>query len=194
MRLMKNFGFAGYDNVVYIGTNGKMSEMSAAMGLTGLESLDEFITVNRAPLCTLCGGIKGCARAAPAVGTTRTEQSNYQYVVVDIDAAETGIARDALMEMLWAENVRARRYFYPGCHRMEPYRSLYPMAHRWLPVTEAVVERVLVLPTGTAVDAHDIRSICGLLRLAIENHTEFSHALDERHIVPPLSQLRRNHP
>ena len=46
IRLMKNFGFAGNDNVVYIGTNGKMHEASAAMGLTGLESLDEFIDVN----------------------------------------------------------------------------------------------------------------------------------------------------
>ena len=46
IRLMKNFGFDGYDNVIYIGTNGKMSEVSAAMGLTGLESLHEFTTAN----------------------------------------------------------------------------------------------------------------------------------------------------
>src|SRR4051812_14469470 len=45
IRLMTNFGFAGYDDVIYVGTNGKMSEMAAAMGLTGLESLDEFIGV-----------------------------------------------------------------------------------------------------------------------------------------------------
>ena len=47
IRLMKNFGFSGYDNVIYIGTNGKMNELSAAMGLTGLESLKDFITVNK---------------------------------------------------------------------------------------------------------------------------------------------------
>jgi dTDP-4-amino-4,6-dideoxygalactose transaminase len=33
IRLMQNFGFAGFDNVVSMGTNGKMSEVSAAMGL-----------------------------------------------------------------------------------------------------------------------------------------------------------------
>jgi len=38
VRLMRNFGFTGYDDVVSVGTNGKMSEISAAMGLTGLES------------------------------------------------------------------------------------------------------------------------------------------------------------
>ena len=42
IRLMKNFGFSGKDNVIYVGTNGKMSEISAAMGLTSLESVDDF--------------------------------------------------------------------------------------------------------------------------------------------------------
>ena len=27
---MRNFGFAGYDEVSYVGTNGKMSEVAAA--------------------------------------------------------------------------------------------------------------------------------------------------------------------
>ena len=43
MRLMRNFGFVGYDNVIYPGTNGKMTEISAAMGLTNLAALDEFV-------------------------------------------------------------------------------------------------------------------------------------------------------
>ena len=47
MRLMKNFGFSGYDYVIYVDTTGKMTEICAAMGLTGLESLDEFVEVNR---------------------------------------------------------------------------------------------------------------------------------------------------
>jgi dTDP-4-amino-4,6-dideoxygalactose transaminase len=59
MRLMKNFGFAGYDNVIYVGTNGKMSEVSAAMGLTGLESLDEFIAANRRNYAAYRIGLQG---------------------------------------------------------------------------------------------------------------------------------------
>ena len=47
MRLMRNFGFHGYDNVIYIGTNGKMTEVCAAMGLTSLESVGEFMQINR---------------------------------------------------------------------------------------------------------------------------------------------------
>ena len=40
MRLMRNFGFQGFDNVIHLGTNGKMTEVCAAMGLTSLESID----------------------------------------------------------------------------------------------------------------------------------------------------------
>ena len=58
IRLMTNFGFAGYDNVIYVGTNGKMTEVSAAMGLTGLESLDEFIAANRCNYAAYRAGLQ----------------------------------------------------------------------------------------------------------------------------------------
>ena len=48
LQLMKNFGFSGYDNVISLGTNAKMNELSAALGLTNLESSEEFVRTNRA--------------------------------------------------------------------------------------------------------------------------------------------------
>ena len=44
---MRNFGFSGLDQTDALGTNAKMSEASAAMGLTNLESLPEFLETNR---------------------------------------------------------------------------------------------------------------------------------------------------
>ena len=61
------------------------------------------------------------------------ERNNYQYVVVDVDAESYGMSRDRLVQALHAENVLARRYFYPGCHQMEPYRSYFPHAKLLLP-------------------------------------------------------------
>ena len=61
-----------------------------------------------------------------------------------VDEAVAGLNRDELIEVLWREGVLARRYFYPGCHRVEPYRSAYP-EDRWeLPVTNQIAARVLV--------------------------------------------------
>ena len=66
-------------------------------------------------------------------------------------APDAALTRDELVAVLHAENVMARRYFHPGVHRMEPYRSLFPDAHRTLPRTEEACREVLVLPTGPSL-------------------------------------------
>ncbi|MEW6334497.1 MAG: aminotransferase class I/II-fold pyridoxal phosphate-dependent enzyme [Thermodesulfobacteriota bacterium] len=165
IRLMRNFGFAGYDQVISIGTNGKLNEAAAAMGLTSLESLDECIAVNRRNYeCYL-----SCLKNVPGIEVLRYddhEKQNYQYIILEVDEPVAGLSRDELLEVLHAENVLARRYFYPGCHRMEPYRSSFPHAGLHLKKTEEVAERVLALPTGMAVgDAH-IEAVCGIIHCA----------------------------
>lgn len=162
IRLMTNFGFAGYDNVIHVGTNGKMSEVAAAMGLTSLRSVGEFIEVNqrnhaayRRRLSVL-PGFELCVYDDDA-------QNNYQYVVVEYTPPEGAPTRDQLVQALWAENVMARKYFWPGCHRMEPYRTLYPEAGQRLPHTDAVTARLLILPTGTGISLDEIERLCDLL-------------------------------
>lgn len=176
VRLMRNFGFAGYDAVATVGTNGKMHEVSAAMGLTSLESLEEFVSVNRRNYeryRQVLSRIPGL----DVLSFDEREQQNYQYVVVEVDAACTGVSRDQLVQVLWAENVLARRYFYPGCHRMEPYRTINPAAGRQLPVTEALADRVMTLPTGTAISAAEIDAIAHLLAFVIARGPEIAERL-----------------
>src|SRR5208283_2547258 len=142
-RLMKNFGFEGYDRVTDIGTNGKMDELSAAMGLTVLEDFETIVEQNRRSYNqyeALLAGLPGVS----LIRYDTAEAQNFQYVVAEIDDAATGISRNDVLTVLLCENVLGRRYFYPGCHRMEPYKSLFPHAGLLLPETELLVERVLV--------------------------------------------------
>ncbi len=162
MRLMKNFGFAGMDRVIYIGTNGKMSEIAAAMGITSLEDMEGFIACNRDNYHAYRTRLDGMAGLKMMAYDDR-KKNNFQYVVLEIDPEKAGLGRDDLITILHAEGVRARRYFYPGCHRMEPYRSYFPHAGLLLPVTERLADRVLCLPTGTQVQARDIDLICDLI-------------------------------
>jgi dTDP-4-amino-4,6-dideoxygalactose transaminase len=170
LRLMKNFGFAGFDNVVYLGTNGKMPEISAAMGLTSLDSLDEFIEVNRRNYHCYRDNLANIDGVL-LFPVNEAEQHNYQYIVLEIDNEKTQVSRDLLLDILHAENVIARRYFYPGCHRMEPYRSYFPHAGLLLPETEKLAQKVLILPTGTAISEDDINKICQIIRLANTNNS-----------------------
>ena len=161
MRLMRNFGFSGYDNVIYPGTNGKMTEISAAMGLTNLEDLDEFVAINRRNY----DSYREALSAVPGLsvlGYDESERNNYQYVVVEV-APYFPASRDRIVDVLHAENVLARRYFWPGCHNMEPYRSYYPHAGLMLPNTKCVADRVIVLPSGTALQVEAIQGIASVL-------------------------------
>jgi dTDP-4-amino-4,6-dideoxygalactose transaminase len=166
LRLMINFGFAGYDNVVHIGTNGKMNEACAAMGLTSLLSLNEVMDANRRNHAAYAQSLHGIP-GLRLLEYPQAEQNNFQYVVVEYEPPAGAVTRDELIDILWAENVIARRYFYPGCHRMEPYRTLYPDAGRQLPVTEAVAARLLVLPTGPSLSQTDVAAITSVIRTAV---------------------------
>ena len=168
MRLMRNFGFRGNDNVIYIGTNGKMTEVCAAMGLTSLESVDEFVDINRRNYHAYRRGLDGI-QGLTVMAYDESERTNYQYIVIEVDEHEAGLGRDELVQVLTAENVLARRYFFPGCHRMEPYRSYFPHASLTLPETEKLCRRVMVLPNGTSVDEKAISQIVQLMQTAVSN-------------------------
>jgi dTDP-4-amino-4,6-dideoxygalactose transaminase len=174
VRSMRNFGFAGYDEVIDLGTNGKMNEASAAMGLTSLESLKKFIAINRSNYEQYLHQLQGVT-GIQLLAYDASEECNYQYVVIEIGEA-AHISRDELQEVLWAENILARRYFYPGCHRMEPYSLRSPMILR-LPGTEFLVTRVLSLPTGTAVGHREISRICKIIRLAVAHGERIRQAV-----------------
>lgn len=179
MRLMKNFGFSGYDNVIYVGTNGKMSEVSAAMGLTGLESLEEFITINYRNYKQYERELVGIP-GIQLITYDETDRRNYQHIILEIDDRITDFSRDQLIEILHAENVLARRYFFPGCHRMEPYRSYFPHARLILPNTERLTRRVMSLPTGTALGLEEISKICQIIRFVVAHGQEVSGMLSKR--------------
>jgi dTDP-4-amino-4,6-dideoxygalactose transaminase len=170
MRLMRNFGFIGYDNVIHPGTNGKMPEINAAMGLVNLDALPRFVAANRA-------NHEAYAAAFAKIDGVRllryddTQDPNYQYVVIEVDPAFPA-SRDRIVAVLQAENILARKYFWPGCHRMQPYRDLYPHAGLLLPNTDAVAARVIVLPNGETLDDRHVALIASVVRALTGEHHE----------------------
>ncbi len=184
MRLMRNFGFAGFDKVVSVGTNGKMTEVAAAMGLTSLESFDEFVATNHRNYKLYQHELKNLP-GVRLLTYDENEACNYQYIVVEIDESITHVSRNRLVEALWAENILARRYFYPGCHRLEPYWS---RRKAQLPETDRVANSVVCLPTGTAVGTDEISTLCEIIRLILaesEGHQQRSERPQRVLALPP---------
>lgn len=175
MREMRNFGFLDYDVTISSGSNGKMHEASAAMGLTSLEAADDFIQTNRRNARAYAERLADIDGLELVSGDV--EDSNAQYVVIRIDAAAAGLDRDRLQRVLLAENVLARRYFHPGCHHLEPYRHRPELVREPLPNTERLAAEVLVLPTGTAVSVEHVDGISDLIRFALETGPEIGSRL-----------------
>jgi dTDP-4-amino-4,6-dideoxygalactose transaminase len=139
-----------------------MSEVEAAMGLVNLSEVDGFIAINERnyrAYCEQLAAVPGlCCIAYPTA-----ESNNFQYMIVEV-ADDCALSRDQIVAVLNAENVFARRYFWPACHRMSPYRELQPEAGRALPRTEFLAERVFSLPTGSSIGPAEVADICTILR------------------------------
>jgi dTDP-4-amino-4,6-dideoxygalactose transaminase len=166
MELMRNFGFKGYDNVIHPGTNGKMTEIAAAMGLVNLDAIDETVAANRRNYETYRAALAGLP-GINLLAFDEHERNNYQYVVIEV-GPECPVTRDRLIEVLHAENILARKYFWPGCHNMKPYRELYPHAGLVLPNTQQVAERVIVLPTGTMMNEEMVETVAAVINAVVK--------------------------
>jgi dTDP-4-amino-4,6-dideoxygalactose transaminase len=171
IRYARNLGFRGLDDVASVGTNAKMTEIAAAMGLTGLESAEEFVAVNRRHYHHYRRELAGLP-GVTTLSLSEDNPSNYQYMVLEVDESDAGLSRDDLVRVLHAENIRARRYFYPGCHRSPPYRDMYPDAGRSLPITERLSGSVMCLPTGATLASEDVAAISAIVRVAVTHARE----------------------
>jgi dTDP-4-amino-4,6-dideoxygalactose transaminase len=143
-----NFALDGID-VAARGLNGKLPEPSAAIGLAALRTLDEHVSVRR-------GAVARLARAATAGGAAtlpvRPGRPAWQGLPV---LARDRAARDAAVAVLAEAGIEGRIYYSPGLHRTSAFAGCAPDA---LPVTDAIVDRILCLPihadlTGSALEA-----------------------------------------
>lgn len=173
-RRLRNFGISPEGVVSELGLNGKMSELSAAMGLVNLDEVDSV----RQNCNRVYRSYADLIERVPGLEIYRFDQNDYpscHYIPIRV-TEDFGISRDDLMRILHAENVIVQRYFYPGCHRT-PFYQGYNRSGLPLPVTEQLVKEIMVLPSFPSVREEDVRSIVQLLRLIQENASDISKVL-----------------
>ncbi len=151
--------------------NGRMSEAQAAIALLSLEDFPEN-RKNNERLYQLyekhLNEIPGLYLVKPAGASF----SNYQYLVCRVDEHEFGLRRDTLIDLLKAENVVARRYFYPGLHRSIPYAQELPQYLDRLPNTDSLCASCIQFPIGALVTSQSVELICDILMRAHQASAE----------------------
>ena len=168
LKELRNFGFADYDKVTSLGINAKASEASAAFGLASLPALTErqkTLKYINEIYCREFQDMPGI-KIMP-IGTNG--KNNYRYFAIFVDETEFGLSRDILSAVLWQENVLSRRYFYPGCHRMEYYVKNYPDNPPCLPAADKALGEILCLPTTFTDPDRQIKKLAELIKTIRDN-------------------------
>ncbi|NLU26522.1 MAG: DegT/DnrJ/EryC1/StrS family aminotransferase, partial [Hungateiclostridium thermocellum] len=116
---MINFGLTGHESADYIGTNAKMNEFQAAMGLCNLRNITDKINKRKAVVERYMEHLSGIYGIK--LPTYKSEvKSNYAYFPVVFDGYRA--TRDQIYEELKKHNIFARKYFYPLTSDFDCYR------------------------------------------------------------------------
>jgi dTDP-4-amino-4,6-dideoxygalactose transaminase len=158
LTLLRNFGIVNEEEVSGVGINGKLSEVHAAIGLGVLERVDAEISARgrlAARYRERLARVPGLAFQRLAPGTV----PNHAYFTIEVDPPAFGLTRDELHVALRAENVFARKYFFPLCSDNPYYRHLPSARPDRLPNARAIASRVLCLPCHGDLEREDVDRI-----------------------------------
>lgn len=160
MNDMKNFGIRGPESVVYVGGNAKMNEFQAAMGICNLRHVDQEIQKRKVAVehyRARLSGVPGIRLCDDQPGV----KPNYAYFPVVFDGYP--FTRDEIYELLKADNIVARKYFYPLTNSFECYQDLPTAGARKTPVAQYIADRVLTLPLYADLEKETIDRICDII-------------------------------
>jgi len=154
---LRNFGITSPESVDMLGTNAKMNEFQAAMGLCNLKYIDENIAERKLAEETYRArlqGVKGIKLSPVQASVT----PNYAYFPVVFDGYKYN--RDEVAQKLGENGVFARKYFYPITNEFSCYRGKYKGD---TPIAKRISENVLTLPMYAGLTEGEVNMICDII-------------------------------
>ncbi len=158
MSFLRNFGHNGPESFEGVGINGKNSEFHAAMGLAVLKHIDALLLARKTQANLYDQALVNLRIQRPEI--LKGAQWNYSYYPIVFESEEILLKS---MEMLNANWIYPRRYFYPSLSTLS-YVDKYEV-----PVSERIAKRVLCLPMYHSLKQEDIYFIARLLLRAQNN-------------------------
>ena len=157
---IKNFGIHGPESTVYIGGNAKMNEFQAAMGICNLRHIDDEIAKRK----LISEKYRECLSENDGIKLSPAQKDvvpNYAYFPVVFDGYK--YTRDFVFNMLAAENILTRKYFFPLTNEFECYKYLLSADSSKTPIAKMISGNVLCLPMYADLSVSDVEKICSLI-------------------------------
>lgn len=162
VRALRNFGIEGPESVPMVGTNAKMNEFAAAMGICNLRHHEENMRKRSDAFAGYSEGLEGIPGIRKFEYVSTDFSRNYAYYPIIVDEKACGISRDTLQAELEKQNIYTRKYFYPLTSDFACYQGMGLTAD--VPVAHNTSDRVLCLPMYAELGRETVDEICGAIR------------------------------
>lgn len=159
---LKNFGIADELTVTAPGINGKMSEINAAFGLVQLKHIKNAIE-KRKQINKIYRKELAQVNGITIYPEHNLANNNYSYFPILVESSFR-LSRDELYDLLKANNILARKYFYPLISNMPMYRGIESSKASMLPIANAVSSKVLCLPIYKDLTIEDLFKIINCIK------------------------------
>lgn len=158
--LIKKFGHFGEDNYQMLGTNAKMSELHAAMGLCILPYVKRIIAARKKISSTYDEFFSKTNLVRPFYANDL--EYNYAYYPVLFSSAEE---RREAIRLMHEQDIYPRRYFFPSLNTLSYLQTQGERAS--CPISEDIASRILALPLSHKLEGSQIEHIASLAIKAI---------------------------
>lgn len=158
---LRDFGIKDAETIDGVGSNAKMNEFVAAMGLCNLRHVEEEIAKRKKVVeCyrEQLTGVEGLQ--LPPI--QYDVQPNYAYFPIVIDEKMFGVTRNEVFEKLAKQNIHARKYFYPLTSSFDCFHGKYNIYET--PVAVHISKRVLTIPLYADLSLEDVKRISSIIR------------------------------
>ena len=149
---MKTFG-AINGNYDVVGTNAKMTEFNAAMGLANLKYIKELIS-ERKKISEMYDKLLDGVVERPI--TKQNLEYNYSYYPVIFKNEEETLN---IIKKLNDKEIFPRRYFYPSLNTLK-----YIEKDMKCPISEDITKRILCLPLYNGLKESEVIEICNIIK------------------------------
>lgn len=157
----KNFGLSTPETMEEVGTNAKMTEFSAAMGLCNLRHIDQEIAKRKAVYERYVQNLKNIP-GIQLISYRENMKPNYSYFPVVFDKEIFGKDRDEVANLLNQNDIVPRKYFYPAANEFEFYQKNFPSR---TPVAQHIADNILTLPMHANLSLEDVDRICRIITM-----------------------------
>lgn len=157
---LRDFGIKNEEVVDGVGTNAKMCEFHAAMGLCNLRHINEEISKRQKVVERYRENLDGID-GLKIIQAQRDVCSNYAYFPIVVDEKKFGSTRNVVFEKLKAHDIFSRKYFYPLTNTFECFHGKYDVSET--PTALYIAKRVLTLPLFADLQVEEVDRICNII-------------------------------